>query len=440
MTNEQSSINRLSWFQTLLQYRSAAKPAVIVYLLVLLVTMLLLIFLVLRNYYAGSTAQLYRTKTSEAELVAAIIDENLNLLMRIGKSYTTRPLLSTYVKNNSWAEAEMIVRDMLDNKIGIDRILLYDTNGIIRANYPDLNVVGGDRSSWQWFKEFNRHRTAYLSGIYQRAAKPQKNVLCIALPIMSTEWNTVDSLSLKKSQLIGILQFHIDPAFFHKWALIDLGKDGVMCIVDQYGKVIHHPVFEVPESIIDLSDDKIVATVLSGKNGSASYFNTKTQTHELAGFHHLDQYGWGVIVSQPASEVFKIRNRTMVILIIICTLIFFGTIMLIINILHTFYIQQKASDDINQKNKDLQQMNTSLNEAFENIKTLKGMLPICSYCKKIRNDTGYWQQIESYVRDHTEAEFSHSICPSCVMKFFPEMASEILNRRKSTNSEQSSTT
>jgi Cache domain len=435
-----TSTNRSTWFQTLLQYRSAARPAVIFYLLMLLVTMLLLILLILRNYYAGSTAQLYRTKTSEAELVAAIVDENLNLLMRLGKSYSTRPLLSRYVKDNSWGEAEMIVRDMLDNKIGIDRILLYDTNGIIRANYPDLNVVGGDRSSWQWFKEFKVQRTAYLSGIYQRAAKPRKNVLCIALPIMSDNKWTSDSTPIKTEQLIGILQFHIDPFFFHKWTTIDLGKGGVIYIVDQYGKIVYHPHIQSTDSIIDYSDNPIVSAVLSGKNGSSAYFNNKTQKHELAGFHRLDNYGWGVIVSQPSSEVFKIRNRIMMVLLIICSLIFFGTILLIINILHTLYIQQKASDDIKLKNADLQRMNSSLNEALENIKTLKGMLPICSYCKKIRNDTGYWQQIESYVRDHTDAEFSHSICPSCVRQFFPEMANEILNRRKSTDGEKPSTT
>ena len=45
--------------------------------------------------------------------------------------------------------------------------------------------------------------------------------------------------------------------------------------------------------------------------------------------------------------------------------------------------------------------------------TLRGLLPICASCKKVRNDTGYWEQIESYVRSHYNAEFSHGICPTC---------------------------
>jgi len=48
------------------------------------------------------------------------------------------------------------------------------------------------------------------------------------------------------------------------------------------------------------------------------------------------------------------------------------------------------------------------------------MLPICAACKKIRDDKGYWNQIESYIREHSEAEFSHGICPDCAKKLYPD--------------------
>jgi len=60
-----------------------------------------------------------------------------------------------------------------------------------------------------------------------------------------------------------------------------------------------------------------------------------------------------------------------------------------------------------------------LRQAFEQIKTLRGIVPICAHCKKIRDDQGYWSQVEVYVRDHTEAEFSHSICPECIDILYP---------------------
>ena len=61
-----------------------------------------------------------------------------------------------------------------------------------------------------------------------------------------------------------------------------------------------------------------------------------------------------------------------------------------------------------------------LTDAIAQIKTLKGLLPICSSCKKIRDDKGYWNAIEQYIMEHSEAEFTHGICPDCIRKYFPE--------------------
>jgi transcriptional regulator with GAF, ATPase, and Fis domain len=55
------------------------------------------------------------------------------------------------------------------------------------------------------------------------------------------------------------------------------------------------------------------------------------------------------------------------------------------------------------------------------LKVLRGFLPICSVCKKIRDDAGYWQRIEEYIQDHSEAQFSHGICPDCKVKLYPEL-------------------
>lgn len=63
-----------------------------------------------------------------------------------------------------------------------------------------------------------------------------------------------------------------------------------------------------------------------------------------------------------------------------------------------------------------------LKDALSKVKTLSGLLPICASCKKIRDDKGYWNQIEHYIRGHSEAEFSHSICPDCARKTIEEIA------------------
>lgn len=68
------------------------------------------------------------------------------------------------------------------------------------------------------------------------------------------------------------------------------------------------------------------------------------------------------------------------------------------------------------------QLVIKLQQALNNIKTLKGIIPICSSCNKIRDDKGFWNRVEAYVSQHTQAEFSHSVCPDCAIKLYPEYA------------------
>jgi hypothetical protein len=87
---------------------------------------------------------------------------------------------------------------------------------------------------------------------------------------------------------------------------------------------------------------------------------------------------------------------------------------------------QIATDITDRKKteEEREQLITQLEEALGEIKTLSGFLPICSSCKRIRDDKGYWNQIESYIRDHSEAEFSHGICPECAKKLYPDFVDE----------------
>ncbi len=61
-----------------------------------------------------------------------------------------------------------------------------------------------------------------------------------------------------------------------------------------------------------------------------------------------------------------------------------------------------------------------LKEAIAHVKRLSGLLPLCASCKKIRDDKGYWQQVEVYIQDHSEANFSHGLCPECQLKLYPK--------------------
>ena len=70
---------------------------------------------------------------------------------------------------------------------------------------------------------------------------------------------------------------------------------------------------------------------------------------------------------------------------------------------------------------ELQGRNQELQEALAKVRTLSGLLPICAGCKKIRDDQGYWQQVEFYLQKHSDAKFTHGLCPDCCTRLYPEV-------------------
>ena len=83
----------------------------------------------------------------------------------------------------------------------------------------------------------------------------------------------------------------------------------------------------------------------------------------------------------------------------------------------------EVDQKVKERTTELSLANNELQKALSEVKTLRGFLPICSSCKKIRDDKGYWNQIESYIEARSEAEFSHGICPDCQKKLYPELYS-----------------
>jgi CheY-like chemotaxis protein len=82
---------------------------------------------------------------------------------------------------------------------------------------------------------------------------------------------------------------------------------------------------------------------------------------------------------------------------------------------------KSAEDALRQKEREQERLIAKLQEALQEIKTLKGFIPICASCKKIRDDAGYWNQLEAYISEHTDAVFTHSICPQCAEKVRAEL-------------------
>jgi YesN/AraC family two-component response regulator len=74
---------------------------------------------------------------------------------------------------------------------------------------------------------------------------------------------------------------------------------------------------------------------------------------------------------------------------------------------------------VKQQNEERERLIRELQDALATVKKLSGLIPICASCKKIRDDSGYWNQIELYIREHSEAEFTHGLCPDCAKQLYP---------------------
>ena len=81
---------------------------------------------------------------------------------------------------------------------------------------------------------------------------------------------------------------------------------------------------------------------------------------------------------------------------------------------------RRVSYSLEQANKTQEKLIAELEEAISRINVLEGMIPICANCKNIRDDEGYWQQVEVYISQHSSADFTHGICPKCMVKLYPE--------------------
>ncbi len=87
---------------------------------------------------------------------------------------------------------------------------------------------------------------------------------------------------------------------------------------------------------------------------------------------------------------------------------------------------RKNNENLHVINRELKEEIVERNKVESDRKTLQGLIPICSNCKQVRDDKGYWNRIESYIREHSDADFTHALCPECANKLYPEIFPTIM--------------
>ncbi|CAK8724538.1 Signal transduction histidine kinase [Candidatus Electrothrix laxa] len=140
-------------------------------------------------------------------------------------------------------------------------------------------------------------------------------------------------------------------------------------------------------------------------------------------------WGWvigtGIFFEEINDEIAHLTKGLLCISVVIIAITLFLSLYIVINSLDEIKKRLAAEKELSQYKDELEELveqrTEKLQEAMSQVKILSGFLPICASCKKIRDDKGYWNQIESYIRKHSEAEFSHGICPDCATKIYPEL-------------------
>jgi uncharacterized PurR-regulated membrane protein YhhQ (DUF165 family) len=119
---------------------------------------------------------------------------------------------------------------------------------------------------------------------------------------------------------------------------------------------------------------------------------------------------WAYLNWQNARKGLEIENRPVL-----------AILKQVAEIKHELTLAQQEIERRKQAEREREKLIGDLQEALSEVKTLRGFLPICAHCKKIRDDEGYWQQIEMYIQQRSEAKFSHGICPECARSLYPEL-------------------
>lgn len=243
------------------------------------------------------------------------------------------------------------------------------------------------------------------------------------------------------------------------------GNDIVIFKTDDLQKIIvHHSQLGSYESIAIgyIIDEEPLALIVSRRdslNPAADKFSSETATlmtqaiagqkglkhldNLVASFRPIEECNWGIVITQHTTELYRsLYNR-----ILILYLLSFAIYLLVLGgfwlalrplagkiLLYSSELEKRIKDKTEHLNEEIEERKKAeaekqrtiveLQDALNNIKILKGLIPICASCKKIRDDQGFWSQFEEYIKKHSDADFSHGICPECLKKYYPEVLDE----------------
>ena len=317
------------------------------FLFLLIFPVIVLTFVDYTNTDRDITKSILTERKSLSILSANIIDGNLDRIVDLGISYTTRPRVIEYVEKGDWEGALSIVNHALDLFPYFDRIIIYNPEGVIKDDTPHAipSVIGQSRADREWYNIVKNGWKPYLSGIYIRSAEPKIPVISVTVPIktMTSKKTAGHSTASGEQKVLGILQFQVKRDIFNDWIKkVDIGPGGIIYIVDQHGNLVYHPRYLKEKTVTDFSSVAIVAKLLKGLGGSEENYNPIEKEKRLAAYEPVPEYGWGVVITQPIGLAFIEKNKRLKNTLIIHSIIVFLVVSITLLILFSMITYRKA--------------------------------------------------------------------------------------------------
>jgi len=229
-------------------------------------------------------------RASVAQLASSTLSEKFERLVDVGISLATRVRFGQLVAAGRWGEAMEVLRAVPRDFPFVDRLVLFDVGGTLKADIPEQPEVKGKNFSYRdWYQGVSRDWRPYLSTVYRRAAAPQFNVFAVAVPIHK-----------ENGEVAGILLLQTRLDTYFEWTReVEVGTGGFVYVVDRKGRVAFHPKFPAQGEIADFTAVPVVQRVLRGERGIEIAYDPIEKEEAISAYAPVPKYGWGVIVRQP---------------------------------------------------------------------------------------------------------------------------------------------
>ncbi|HOP30881.1 MAG TPA: cache domain-containing protein [Spirochaetota bacterium] len=312
------------------------------------------------------------------------------------------------IKNNNSEGHQLIDTFYSTHKEDITSVTRIDSTGRIIYSAPyNKNIIGVDISTQPHNRNMNTVFEPVISDIF--IAAQGYRALALHVPVFKNN-NYNGRLSI-------LIKFDKVAETFLK--NLKTGETGTSWIITARGIILYHSDRKLIDENADVFTNQIpslksvIHEMKSGTEGYAWYKDKKNNYFVYYYPVKLLSTHWSIAISESKKEILgattELRNMWLILILLF----------LVLNMIYLVYII-KSQAKIKTQKVDILEVNKNLVNARQEIKSLNKLLPICSSCKKIRNDDGYWNSVESYINEHSNTELTHSLCPDCLKKYYPE--------------------